>query len=108
MDYLTSFLIWSLAVFGTANIIVISKIFLKFREWVGKIAFFKSLINCMLCMGFWIGCFWGFVLWSPSEFLTLREYTAPKIFFDTVFNGCVGSAVAWIIYLWTAPKIAGK
>ena len=108
MDYLTNFLIWSLATFGAANIIVYSTIFQPVRNSVAKIPLISKLINCILCMGFWVGVFWGFTIWSPSEYFILKQSLPYQIIFDALFNGSLGSCISWIIYLMIVDKMSGK
>ena len=87
MDYLTSTLVWILGTFGMATIIVNSQIMLPVRNFLTfskmlkdesgnytevverKFKFFGKLVNCILCMGFWSGIFWGSMYWHPFEWL---------------------------------------
>lgn len=108
MDYLTSFIIWSLATFGAANIIVFSAIFKPLRDKLANIKFLFKLVNCILCMGFWVGVFWGFTVWNPSEYFVLREHLPYQFIFDAVFNGSLGSCVSWIFYLLLMNRMSGK
>lgn len=108
MDFLTNFIIWSLATFGAANIIVYSAIFQKLRASTIKLPFINKLINCILCMGFWIGVFWGLTIWSPAEYFFLKQSMPFQLFFDMLFNGSLGSCVSWLIYLAISNRMAGK
>ena len=108
MDYLTNFIIWSLATFGTANIIVYSTMFRPLRDKFTNIPFFGKLINCILCMGFWTGLFWGLTVWNPAGYFMLKEYMPFQLFFDMLFNGSLGSCVSWLIYLAISNRMAGK
>jgi hypothetical protein len=109
MDFLTSFIVWSIGVFGTANIISISKIFEPFRNFLKPVPFFGKMVSCVLCTGFWVGVFWGYTMFSPAEYLVrISELHRFKFILDPLFDGATGSAVTWIIYLWTATKMAGK
>jgi len=96
MDYLTNFIIWSLATFGAANIVVYSTIFKPVRLALAKIPFFGKLVNCILCMGFWV------------EYFLLKQMWPYQIVFDMLFNGSLGSCVCWLIYLSIANKMVGK
>lgn len=109
-DYLTSFIIWSLAVFGTANIIVFSTIFKPIRDALNNVPVLSKLINCILCMGFWVGMFWGLLMWNPAEFLMLRGFSGElsQTLLDAVFNGTLGSCVSWLIYLFISDKMIGR
>jgi len=109
MDYLVKFLVWSLGVFGTTNIIVVSTIFSPIREWVlfsdkkdrvlRRFKFPGKLITCPMCMGFWIGCFWSVFLWSPS-----KELGYYNNFINILFDGFLGSIMSWMLYLLIAEK----
>jgi hypothetical protein len=108
MDYLTNFIVWSLATFGAANIVVYSTIFKPIRLALGKMPFFGKLVNCILCMGFWVGLMWGLLIWSPAEYFILKQQVPYQIFFDMLFNGSLGSCISWLIYLSIAQKMVGK
>lgn len=108
MDYLVNFIIWSLATFGAANIIVYSTIFLPVRNAVQNISVLNKLVNCILCMGFWVGLFWGLLVWSPASYFLLKQNLPLQPLFDAVFNGSVGSCVCWITYLMIADRMNGR
>jgi len=108
MDFLTNFIIWSLATFGAANIVVYSTIFKPVRLALGKMPFFGKLVNCILCMGFWVGLMWGLLIWSPAEYFILKQNWPYQIVFDMLFNGSLGSCVCWLIYLSVANRMVGK
>lgn len=108
LDYFFSFVIWAIAVYGTANILVYSTIMQPFRNLLGKVNFFGKLINCILCTGFWVGMVWGYIIWSPAEYLMLRPYMVFQPVIDLLFNGVVGSCLCWVIYLHLADKMVGK
>jgi len=120
MDYLTSTLVWILGTFGMATIFVNSQIMLPLRNFLTyskltqdeagnytedverKIRFFGNPINCILCMGFWSGVFWGSLYWHP--------FANAEVHFlmDALFAGCFGAATTWIIYLIVFPMMQGK
>tara|TARA_R100001509_G_C4827601_1_gene202100 strand:+ start:270 stop:578 length:309 start_codon:yes stop_codon:yes gene_type:complete len=102
MEYLVSVLLWILAVYGMTTIIVSSVIFQPIRKAVEKIAPLHKLINCMLCMGFWVGVFWGGLFWDP--FSKVDALYPLRLLFD----GCLGAATTWIIYLKMYPLMYGK
>lgn len=108
MDYLTNFIIWTLATFGAANIIVFSAIFKPLRDMLAKSKFFFKLVNCILCMGFWVGVFWGLTVWSPANYFIIKESIPFQPFFDALFNGSLGSCVSWLFYLCLMNRMAGK
>lgn len=108
-DYLVSFIIWSLAVFGTTNIVTTSKMFSPIRSGFSRVPFLGKLLKCQLCFGFWVGMFWGFFVWNPSEMLFLRAYNGDiQVLFDLLFNGAVGSSVAWILHLITLKLMTSE
>lgn len=108
MDYLTSFFIWALATFGAANIIVYSTIFQPIRNALAGISILNKLVNCILCMGFWVGMAWGFLVWNPSDYFLLKQQFVYQPFIDAVFNGSLGSCICWITYLLISDKMTGK
>lgn len=64
--------IWfhSFVLIGTCIILKYGAILNFIREPLKKINLFKELFSCVLCMGFWVGCFFGvswhgpFILWG--------------------------------------------
>ena len=125
MDYLTSTLIWILGTFGMATIIVNSQIMMPVRNFLTfskmikddtgnytevverKFKLFGKLVNCILCMGFWSGVFWGALYWHPFA-QTEEYYRDANMLFDMLFAGCFGAATTWIIYLMIYPMMQGK
>lgn len=59
-------------------------------------------------MGFWVGAFWGLLVWSPVDYFLLKQNLPYQIVFDTVFNGALGSSVCWLIYLAIADKMGNR
>jgi hypothetical protein len=107
-DYITSILIWVIAVFGTAFIIVFSTIMRPFREKVKDTKFIGKLVTCILCVSWWIGAFYSVIYWSPSQFILLREQGFPHNFVNTIIDAFFGAASSWLIYLWISPRMVGK
>lgn len=109
LDYLVSFFIWALAVFGMSNIIVFSTFFKPMRDWTTKkIPFIGKLVSCILCTGFWAGVFFGLTIWSPADLLYLRIWDFHTIrILDWLFNGCLGSSVTWITFLLIRNRMNG-
>jgi hypothetical protein len=102
MSYLVDMLIWVLATFGLATIIVNSTIMAPFRAKVEKLSpFFGKLVNCILCTGFWSGVFWSSMYWNP-----FTQYSLFGIM-DALFAGCLGTATTWLIYLKVYPLMQG-
>lgn len=125
MDYLANFIIWSLAVFGTTNIITVSALLKPFRDWIqfkeiikdetGKITGVTSrkwalpgkLVNCPMCVGFWAGMFWSIMEYSPAYNLIL-ESTRSNFYTQTLFDAFLGSITSWMLYLWIGNRQFGK
>tara|TARA_R100001480_G_scaffold154167_1_gene158736 strand:+ start:6602 stop:6910 length:309 start_codon:yes stop_codon:yes gene_type:complete len=102
MEYLVSVLIWILACYGMTTIIVTSKLMLPLRDSLKRFSFLHKLVNCMLCMGFWVGVFWGALMWDPFS-------RADAIYpLRLLFDGCFGAATTWILYLKMYPLTYGK
>jgi hypothetical protein len=102
MEYLVSVLIWILACYGMTTIIVSSVLFEPVRKALENIKLLNKLVNCMLCMGFWVGVFWGGLYWDP--FAKVDTFYPLRLLFD----GCFGAATTWIIYLKMYPLMYGK
>jgi hypothetical protein len=57
-------LIFILVCLGVTNIIVREHIFLWLRNFIGKwfqYSLLNKMINCEVCMGFWVGVFFSFM-----------------------------------------------
>ena len=108
MDYLVSVLIWIMAVYGMTTIIVNSTIMHPVRKFITAFCPpLGKLVDCMLCMAFWCGMFWGAVYWHP--FAQSEEYYRDSHYLlDCLFAGCFGSATTWLIYLKAFPLMQGK
>ena len=103
MEYLVSVLIWILAVYGMTTIIVSSTIMEPVRNGLTTIIPpLGGLLNCMLCMSFWVGIFWGMLYWNPFS------KAEGNILLHALFSGCLGSATTWLIYLKFFPLMQGK
>lgn len=86
MEHFLDFIIWSLAIFGASNGIVISDLLAPVRSWLGKKSnFFGQLIHCPLCLGFWLGLLSHFFMRSPTDFW--------------LGDAFLGSAMSWLIYI---------
>lgn len=125
MDYLARVLIWSLSIYGCANIIVFSTLFKPIREFAQfkklvksakgeiievverKFQFFKKLMTCVICISFYLGGIWGLVVYSPANELIYVSSDYIKVI-EFFFNAFLGSCNSWLIYLWIAPRMSGK
>ena len=97
--------------YGITSIVVQSKLFKPFREMVKiKSKFFGSLLNCMMCFGFWVGLFVVPVLeFSPTAILfgEINLDLSKKIIF-TIFDAAFISGVVYyinIIELYVESKL---
>jgi hypothetical protein len=91
--------------------VVQSKLFKPFRELIKtKSKFFGSLINCMMCFGFWVGLYVVPILgFSPTAILFGRTdlFLSEKIIF-TIFDASFVSGVVYyinIIELYIESKL---
>ena len=66
--------------FGTCSILKYGKILNPIRDFLTKKQFFKDLFTCSMCLGFWVGLFWGMFWVRP--------------FYEWAF---FSSAVCWIM-----------
>lgn len=80
---------------GLTNIISKGKIFEPMRDFLELIpgfSFLANLINCPMCLGFWIGLGVSYYIYSPTQhFLAFDSY-----FY--VADGCVASGIIWVVY----------
>jgi len=116
MADLVNLLVWSLVVFSATNIVVVSKIFSKFRMWatykdlklvtdekgtryegsLRKFQTISALVHCHMCLGFWMGILFSFMLYSPSLYVLLGD----SVIFNTFSDGLLGSIISWMLYLF--------
>lgn len=86
--------------YGLTSIVVQSKLFKPFRETIKiKSNFFGSLLNCMMCFGFWVGLFVVSVLgFSPTTILFggVNLNLLNKVIF-TIFDAAFISGVVYYI-----------
>jgi hypothetical protein len=107
-DYFLSFLIWTLAVFGTAFIIVFSAAVKPVRDYFKDTKVIGKLLTCVLCVSWWIGAFYSLIYWSPSELMILRPQGFPHNLVNIITDAFIGSASTWLIWLNIEPKMRGK
>ena len=123
---LVSLVIFLLSCYGGANGIVYSKLLQPFREWImftnreydpvygylksatqrsSRISlFFGKLINCPLCVGFWLGIIYSLGIYSPCSNTMWYPWTFSPV--ALVFDGFLGSAGAWILHLLLYSRMA--
>tara|TARA_R110000772_G_scaffold149693_3_gene260397 strand:+ start:493 stop:864 length:372 start_codon:yes stop_codon:yes gene_type:complete len=122
MDSLVELVVWSLAVFGTVNIICVGAIFRPFREWLmyaevdrtsdeikltpRKNTLLGKLVNCPMCLGWWVGALWGELVWSPADSFLVKTLMS-NFATDMAFNGFLGSIICWLLYLSIKDKQFG-
>lgn len=116
MADLITFFIWSLLVFSATNLVVVSKIFYKFRLWVTyknlklitdekgtryegsmrKFQFISGLVHCHMCLGFWVGILASMFVYSPATYILMGDFEYGNLFCD----GLLGSITSWLFYLF--------
>lgn len=102
---LTLLLTWILVAYGITNIVVTSKIFKPFREWViPRSIFFGGMLQCMMCFSFWVGLLLSETLWSPTNLMQIQSSFR---FTSLLYDGFLASGSTWLIYCWTVPKLSG-
>lgn len=119
MEFLTSIIIWMLAVYGTALIISMSTIFEPIRRGMlyssykvnphnGDVKaverrwkFPGKLISCIMCMGFWSGVFWAWAFFDPMALVQANE------FLHLLFCGVLGCGSTWFIHANLHHKMKG-
>ena len=87
------------AVFGTVEIIISGEPTRPLR-WLFDKIHGNEFIRCPLCLGFWVGVFWGYwLLLDPVIFLwELPWYLA------WLLNGCAGSGAAYLLHSFIPPS----
>lgn len=124
-------IIFILSCYGGANGIVFSRLLQPLRAWIayknytlddkgnittavlrsGKVAkFFTKLVNCPLCVGFWLGVIFGIFLFSPCYQISMFNtgwQNSPLNIFVYLFDGFLGSASAWILHLLLRYRMEG-
>ena len=88
--------------YGVTSIVVQSKIFKPFREWVKtKSNFFGSLLSCMMCFSFWVGILFVLVFnMSPSTmfYTTYIWCDKPNLLNKIVFTIFDGAFISSVVY----------
>ena len=123
---LVSLVIFLLSCYGGANGIVFSRLLQPIRLWVefsernydpdgnftgGKLRtfwiakFLAKLINCPLCVGFWLGIIYSLGIYSPCANTMWYPWTFNPI--ALIFDGFLGSAAAWIMHLLLRNRMEG-
>ena len=67
-------ILYTLASYGLCYTLMEGKIFNYFRDKLTKIKFFKDLLACSLCTGFWTGL--GIGYYSPYNFAIFGLYSS--------------------------------
>jgi hypothetical protein len=100
--------------YGITSIVVQSKLFKPLRETIkNKSYFFGSLLNCMMCFGFWVGLFVVPVLsFSPTAILfgEINLDLLQRIIF-TIFDAAFISGIVYyinIIELYIESKLPNE
>lgn len=123
---LVSLIIFFLSCYGGANGIVYSRLLQPIRlwiiysswkmnendqltvaiqrtSWIAK--FMGKLIQCPLCVGFWLGIIYSLGIYSPCANTMWYPWTFNPV--ALVFDGFLGSASAWIMHLIFLKKMEG-
>lgn len=58
----------SFVLIGACLILKYGSILNPIRDFLTKHDFFKKLFKCCMCLGFWVGCFFG-MFWSATPWL---------------------------------------
>lgn len=125
---LVSIVIFILSCYGGANGIVYSRLLQPFRNWVmysnrnydpvyghlvsatlrsSKIfKFFGKLINCPMCIGFWLGITYSLGIYSPCANTMFYPWDFNPV--ALIFDGFLGSAGAWILHLLLYSRMMGE
>jgi hypothetical protein len=123
---LVSLVVFLLSCYGGANGIVFSRLLQPLRLWIefsertydpdgnftgGKPRtsflpkFLAKLINCPLCVGFWLGVIYSLGIYSPCANTMWYPWSFNPI--ALVFDGFLGSAAAWIMHLLLRKRMEG-
>lgn len=125
-------LVFILSCYGGANGIVFSRLlqplrfFIAFKSYTlddkGNLVtavhranpiskFLTKLINCPLCVGFWLGVIFGIFIYSPcyhiASFSTSWSWSSGLNPLVYIFDGFLGSASAWILHLLLRYRMEG-
>lgn len=60
-------LYWVLPVIAIVYVIGYSALFAPLRDWSSLPKFFVVLLDCPMCIAFWVGLFVGFMNWLPLQ-----------------------------------------
>lgn len=131
MFELYALLVFILSCYGGANGIVFSRLMQPVRFWFafksykldekGNLAtaihrsnplfkFITKLINCPLCVGFWLGIIFNLLIFSPIGLSYGFIHAMPEIYNKLaiiIFDGFLGSASAWIMHLLLRYRMEG-
>lgn len=126
MNDLTSLIIFFLSCYGGANGIVFSRLlqpmrlFISYSQYTldegGNVVtavarqssiakFLSKLINCPLCVGFWLGITYSIGIYSPCSNTMFYPWEFSPV--ALIFDGFLGSAAAWIMHLLFLKRMEG-
>jgi len=126
MNDLVSLIIFFLSCYGGSNGIVYSRLLQPIRLWIiysswkmndqdqltlavprtsAFAKFMGKLIQCPLCVGFWLGIIYSLGIYSPCA--NTMWYPWSFNFVALVFDGFLGSASAWIMHLIFLKRMEG-
>jgi len=93
MREIASIALFSLAVFGVANAVVVLKTRLVFQALFGKIPILRDLIKCPPCVSFWVGMVTSFFVFSPASSFCHHRWAS------TLVDGFLAVGAVWLLHL---------
>lgn len=89
-------LMFLFTIFGTVEIIIAGEPTKPIRNLFSKSKLGGAFIHCPLCLGFWVGIFWGYWI--------MKDMLSP--WYIAVFaNGCMGSGIAYLLHSLLPPSL---
>lgn len=89
------FLMFLFAVFGTVEIIILGEPTRPLRWFFSQSKTGAKFIHCPLCLGFWVGIFWGY--WFLPEILSLW-------YIRVLAHACMGAGGAYALHHLLPPS----
>ena len=82
--FVADLIFYTLASYGLCYILMEAKIFNFVRDIITKLNFFKELLNCSLCTGFWTGLLIG--TFSPYNNILFALYSSATCYLIYLVN----------------------
>lgn len=80
---------WIAPIIAAVYVIGYSSIFEPIRSWRQMPSLVRALLDCPMCIGFWVGLAVGVVNWAPVVW--------PAFIQHAVIGGCLAIAVQYLI-----------